>query len=151
MPACKLTPEIETDILNLVAAGNTLVHAARASGVVAETANNWVKWGRQGRAPYADFAAKFDAAEAKSITDSVRAIQSAGKTDWRAAKAHLEYMSKRSSSPQNIGRQLEEILQVIEDVLGKPEAKKVLLAIVERSGGEETAEPGAPLRIVTAR
>ena len=151
MPACKLTPEIEVDILNLVAAGNTLIHAARANGIVAATANNWVKWGRAGKKPYKDFAAKFDAAEAKSITDSVKALQGAGKTDWRAAKAHLEYMHKRTASPQNIGRQLEEILQVIEDVLGKPNAKKVLLAIIERSGGEAPEKPGAAIRLVTSR
>ena len=151
MPACKLTPEVEVDILNLVAAGNTLIHSARASGVIAETARNWEKWGRAGRQPYKDFVMKLDAAEAKSITDSVNAIKSAGQTDWRAAKAHLEYMQKRSYSPQNIGRQLEEILQVIEDVLGKSEAKKVLLAIVERSSGEAPEEPGAAIRLVTSR
>jgi len=150
MPVCKLTPEVEVDILNLVGAGNTLNHAARATGITTETARNWVKWGRAHKKPYADFVMKLDAAEAKAITESVKAIQVAGKTDWRAAKAHLEYIHRRSASPQNIGRQLEEILQVIEDVLGKLEAKKVLRAIVERSGGEETAQPGATLRIVSS-
>ena len=149
MAACKLTPEIEVDILNLVAAGNTLIHSGRAAGITGDTAKNWVKWGRAGKKPYAEFVTKLDAAEAKSVTDSVKAIQVAGKTDWRAAKAHLEYMQKRSSSPQNIGRQVEEILQVIEDVLGKDEAKKVLLAIVERTGPEEAEKPGAPIRLVT--
>lgn len=150
MPACKLTAEVEVDILNLVSAGNTLVHSARAAGIVAETAKNWVKWGKMGRSPYAAFAAKLDVAEAKAITDSVNAIQGAAKTDWRAAKFHLEYIERRHASPQNIARRLEEILQVIEDVLGKPEAKKVLRAIVERFGGEEASDPGAAIRLVTA-
>ena len=150
MPACKLTPEVEVDILNLVAAGNTLIHAGRAAGVTSGTTLNWVKWGRAGKKPYADFVMKLDAAEAKAVTESVKAIQVAGKTDWRAAKAHLEYIHKRSVSPQSIVRQLEEILQVVEDVLGKDEAKKVLRAIVERSGSEEAAQPGATLRIVSS-
>jgi hypothetical protein len=151
MPACKLTPEVECEILNLVGAGNTLTHSARAAGIVAETASNWVKWGKAGREPYAAFAAKLDMAEAKAITDSVDSIRTAGKTDWRAAKCHLEYLAKRRDSPQNISAQLEEILQVVEDVLGKSEAKKVLRAIIERSGGEEVSDPRAAIRLVSTR
>jgi len=150
MAYSKLTPEVEEVILNLVAAGNTLIHAARAAGVTSETARNWTKWGEEGREPYAQFMEKVDVAKAKAITDSVESVRHAARTDWRAAKFHLEYVQSRQNSPANIARQLEEILQVIEDVLGADEAKKVLRAIVERAGSEEASEPGAALRLVTS-
>jgi hypothetical protein len=151
MPACKLTPKIEVDILNHVAAGSKLVDAARDAGVVAETVRNWVKWGEVGKKPYASFVENLRAAEAKPRTGAMAAWHGAMSDDWRAAKAFIEYLDKRADSPANVGRQLEEILQVIEDVLGKPEAKKVLRAIVERSGGETPEEPGAAIRLVISR
>jgi len=151
MPACKLTPEVEVKILSHIAAGNKLVDAAREAGIAAETARNWVKWGNAGKKPYADFASKLKIAEATPRTSAMKHWHDAMGDDWRAAKAFVEYLDKQDSSPANISRQLEDILQVIEDVLGKPEAKKVLRAIVERSSGEAVEEPGAPIRLVTSR
>ena len=150
MPACKLTPDVETDILNLVGAGNTLLHSARAAGVTASTLRNWQKQAEAGRQPYAEFWSKVDIAQARAITGAVDSVKSAAKTDWRAAKFFLEYMERRGSSPANVAKQLEEILQVVEDVLGAAEAKKVLRAIIERSGGPETGESGATLRLISA-
>lgn len=150
MPACKLTPEVEVDILNLVAAGNTLIHAGRAAGTTAATVKRWVELGKKGREPYASFVAKLDVAEAKAVTESVKAVQSAARSDWRAAKFHLEYLARRGASAQNVSAQLEEILQVVEDVLGAAEAKKVLRAIVDRSGEAETGSAGTALRLVSS-
>jgi hypothetical protein len=149
MPACKLTPDVEETILNLVGAGNTLIHAARAAGVVAETAKNWVKWGETGREPYKAFAAKLDVASARSITNSVDAIKIAAQTDWRAAKYHLEYIEKSRAAPQSIAHQLESILQVMVNELGVSEAKRVLRAIIEGSGDEETGDAAATLRLIS--
>lgn len=150
MAKCKLTPEAEVDILNLVGAGNTLSHAAKASGVSAEAAREWVSLGKDGKEPYASFVRRLEVAEAKAITGAVDAVREAAKTEWRAAKFHLEYMEKRRASPATVAKQLEEILQVVEEVLGADEAKKVLRAIIERAGGEETGDARAALRLVTA-
>jgi hypothetical protein len=150
MPACKLTPEAEVEILNLVAAGNTLNDAARASGVVAETARNWVKWGKAGRVPYAEFVEKLGMAKAKAMTSFNAAIQTAAIDDWRAAKFQIERIEKRQAQEhQDAGRYVEAILQIVEEELGKLEAKKVLRAIVERFGSEEVSGSGTPLRLVT--
>ena len=97
MSGCKLTPEAEETILNLVGAGNTLVHAGRAAGVTASTSKNWLKWGKAGREPYAEFVEKLDVAEAMAITESVSSVRTAGRTDWRAAKFHLEYIQRRDA------------------------------------------------------
>ena len=150
MPACKLTPEAEVEILNLVAAGNTLNDAVRAVGVVSETARNWVKWGNAGREPYAEFVAKLGMAKAKAMTSYNAAINVATITDWRAAKFQIERIEKRQvQEHQDAGRYVEAILQIVEQELGKLEAKRVLRAIVERFGGQEVGGPGTPLRLVT--
>lgn len=151
MPACKLTPEVEVSILDLVADGNTLVHAARASDIVAETARNWVKWGEAGKKPYADFVKKLRIAEAKAISSSVSAFKRAGEKDWRAAQKFLEYMEKRRSSEASVARHIEEILQAVEDELGKEAAARVMRVIVDRSSETETSEPGATVRLVASR
>lgn len=151
MPACKLTPEVEVEILNSVSAGNKLVDAAREAGIVAETARNWVRWGEAGKKPYDGFAQRLKVATAKPRVGAMKAWHKAMEGDWRAAKAFVEYLDKQAYSPANISRQLEDILQVVEDELGKNEAKRVLRAIVERCGGEETSQPGAALRLISAR
>ncbi len=148
MPACKLTTEIEVKILNHVGVGSKLVDAAREAGISADTARNWVKWGRTGKKPYADFAAKLDIAEAAPRTSAMKAWHGAMGEDWRAAKAFIEYLDKKDSSPANVGRELEKIMNTIENVLGKDDAKKVLRALIDGSGGETTEEPGAAIRLV---
>jgi plasmid stabilization system protein ParE len=47
-----------------------------------------------------------------------------------------------------VQRQLEEILQIIEEEIGQDQAKRVLRAIVERFGGAASSEHGATLRLV---
>lgn len=148
MPACKLTPEVEVSILNHVGSGSKLVDAARESGIIAETARNWVKWGEAGREPYAAFVHKLRIAQAMPRNKAMESWNAAMRDDWRAAKAFIEYLDKQQNSPANIARQLEEILQVVEDVLGDDEAKKVLRGLVERSGSEEAGKFGAALRLV---
>jgi len=150
MPACQLTAETEVKILNHVAAGSKLVDAARDAGVSGGTVRNWMKWGEGGKKPYADFADKVRVAEAMPRNKAMQAWSDAIHRDWRAAKAFIEYLDKQQHSPANIARQLEEILQVVEDVLGEDEAKKVLRVLIERSSDAETPGVGASLRLVAA-
>lgn len=150
MATCKLTPEVEVKILNHVGAGSNLADAAREAGIGAETARNWVKWGAAGKKPYAEFAAKLSVAEAAPRTSAMKAWHNAMGDDWRAAKAFIEYLDKKDSSPANIGRQIEDILQVVEDVLGKDAAKKVLRALIDGSGEEAADGARAAIRLVTA-
>lgn len=147
----KLTAEVEVHILESIAKGNKLVDAAREAGIVAETARNWVKWGDAGKKPYDGFAQRLKVAMAKPRVNAMKAWHRAMVDDWRAAKAFVEYLDKQAASPANIARQLENILQVVEDELGKKEADRVMRVIVERFGGEETSQPGASLRLISAR
>lgn len=148
MPACKLTPEVEVKILNHVAAGSRLVDAARDAGVTAGTARNWVALGKEGKSPYAAFVEKLRIAEAQPRNRAMQAWLSAVDEDWRAAKAFVERSDKEVFAQNQVEREHEELLSVIEEVLGKDALRKVLRAYVERSGGETPGAAGASLRLV---
>lgn len=151
MPACQLTAETEVKILNHVGSGSKLVDAARDAGVAAGTVRLWIKHGEAGKKPYAEFVTKLRIAEAMPRNAAMRAWNDAIHRDWRAAKAFIEYLDKQQHSPANVARQLEDILQVVEDVLGEDESKKVLRALVERDSREETVRVGPAVRLVASQ
>ena len=152
MPACQLTAETEVKILNHVAQGAQLIDAAREAGVGAGTVRRWMKLGREGTAPYAEFAEKVRYSEAMPRVRAEVAIDEAilGGT-VNAAFKRLERLDKQAHAESNVDRQHEELLQVIEDVLGEEALKKVLRAYVERSGSEETGGARASIRLVASQ
>lgn len=150
MGACQLNGAVELQILQNVSSGNKLADAAREAGVAGQTVRNWVKWGEAGKEPYAAFVKNLRVAEVKPRNKAMKAWQKQMGEDWRAAKAFVEYLDKQQTSPESIARQVDEILGVVEDVLGQDAAKKVLRELVERSGGAEAGEPGGTLRLVTS-
>jgi Zn-dependent M32 family carboxypeptidase len=152
MPAPKLTPKIEVTILNDVAAGSTLIEAARHAGVIADTARRWVRLGNKGQQPYKAFVEKLDKAEATPRVKAHRAWQEAiDGGDWKAAERYLGYLDKRQASPANIERHLEDIFQVIEETLGMDEAKRVFSAIVKRDSSPAASGAETALRLVATR
>lgn len=152
MPACQLTAQTEVKILNHVAQGVRLIDAAREVGVAAATIRRWMKLGREGTKPYAEFAEKVYISEAMPRVRAEQAIDEAIQGgNVNAAFKRLHRLDDQSHAEANVDRQHEELLQVIEDVLGEEALKKVLRAYVERSGSEETRESGAALRLVAAR
>ena len=149
MPGCKLTPHLEVEILNLVSDGCRVTTAAQKAGITSSTMRRWMKEGEAGKQPYADFLVKVEQAQASAIADSLQAIKNAGARDWRAAARHLEIVERQQQREMmSVQRQLEEILQIIEEEIGQDQAKRVLRAIVERFGGAASSEHGATLRLV---
>jgi len=150
MPIRKLTAEVEVKILNHVAAGSKLIDAARDAGVTAGTARNWVKWGEEGKAPYAAFADRLRAAEAAPRNKAMQAWIAAVDNDWRAAVKFIEHSDKELHAQSSVDRQHEELLWVIEKELGEEALKKVLRAYVERTSSAETGGARTSLRLVAA-
>ena len=151
MPACKLTPKIETAVLNNVAAGAPLYQAAREAGVTAQTVRRWVELGNKGEKPYQRFVESLDKAEASPRVKALRCWnQAIDDGDWKAAERKLRYMDERQDAPANLERHLEMIFDAMVEQLGADQAKKVFSAIVERDSLAAAGGTGATLRLLSA-
>jgi hypothetical protein len=85
----KLTSELQTAIVERVAAGNYLAVAARASGVHRDTLYGWLERGRAGEEPFAAFSDALKRAEAEAECAAVAYVRS-GEQGWQASAWYLE-------------------------------------------------------------
>lgn len=81
----KLTPEVGEKIIELLKRGNFRETACAAAGVHPKTLREWMRRGRDGEEPYAEFSERMDAAESAGEARHVRVIEEAGEKDWRAS------------------------------------------------------------------
>lgn len=96
----RLTPAIQDAICALVNAGAPLPHAARACGVPWPTVKDWLKKGRAGKQPYADFVAAWQQAKARWVAGAVMRVTKASDKNWKAAAWLLERRVKAFRPPQ---------------------------------------------------
>ncbi len=73
-----LTPETQAKIVAALEAGNYRQTACTAAGIHRHTLQNWEKWGKEGREPYAAFLDALQVAEAKAEMALLACIMSAG-------------------------------------------------------------------------
>lgn len=83
-------PKLDQDtagiIVEAIAAGNFYKTAAALAGVCYETFNNWMRWGEEGKEPYAGLFQAVLHAEGKAESRHLRNITQAGDFgDWRAS------------------------------------------------------------------
>lgn len=89
-PLSRFNEETAGAILQALADGCYLETAAAAAGLRKETLHDWLRWGNEGRQPYADFLAQATQARA---TAEARDVAFIGKSDdWRAHAWRLERM-----------------------------------------------------------
>lgn len=86
----KLTTDLQTMICGYVNAGASIPDACKAAGVSWNTAKDWLKYGREGRKPYADFVEAVERSKAAWKVGSVAVITKHGRKDWRASAWLLE-------------------------------------------------------------
>jgi len=84
------TARLGREICGQVEAGLTVRVAARAAGIARSTLYSWLELGRQGREPYAAFAARLERAKGLCEARAAQQVYAAGAKDWRAAAWMLE-------------------------------------------------------------
>lgn len=85
-----LTPERLQLLVEALETGCPRKQAAILAGVTDTTFYSWMKWGEQGKQPYADCLAKVREAEARGMARNLALIQDAAPRDWKAAAWILE-------------------------------------------------------------
>ena len=93
------TPEKADLLITAMRAGNQTASAARAVGITARTLQLWIKRGRQGRPPYAEFVERVDRARAEGEVRQVSLIANAASDDWRAATYLLDRRLRDEDPP----------------------------------------------------
>lgn len=100
MAKTKLTPEIQTRVVNLLRVGNFVEVAMEAVGISKETFYAWVKRGEEeGDGIYFEFATSVKSARAQAEGRAVAVIAKAAEHHWQAAAWFLE-----RSAPARWGR-----------------------------------------------
>jgi len=90
-PSCKLSPEVENKILEVLREGNFREVAARAAGITGRTLKRWMAAGKdEPEGPFGAFHRAVLEAEKDAEEKAVRTIRAAGEKDWRALAFFLE-------------------------------------------------------------
>jgi len=82
----KLTPEVQKQICDSVALGNSQEAAAGEAGIHEDTLYHWLKLAKTRRAPYAGFSEELHKARSENEANLLKVIHRHTITDWRAAQ-----------------------------------------------------------------
>jgi transposase len=117
-----LTPEVQAQICEAVAAGNTRHDAAAYAGVGRSTFLAWLARGKQkkGGARYRDFRDAVKKAEADAVVRNVAIIQQAADKTWQAAAWWLERKYPQDWSV--VRGELRELLRLARDLKAQHDA-----------------------------
>jgi hypothetical protein len=87
----KLTPEIQSKLVQAISLGTSYEAAATYAGVSRETVRSWLRRGeRETRGIYHEFAEAMKVADGKATVACLATIRSAAQNDWKAAAWLLE-------------------------------------------------------------
>jgi hypothetical protein len=142
--APKFTVAIGDKICTIVRRGNFRDMAVAQVGISRQTMYNWIRWGGEGKEPYAAFLLKLEQAESEAEDVLVVHVRQQAKLDWRAAAWLLERRgSKRwgykASVEFTVDEALEDLLDVAAGVLGGEQAAKLFTALASRGIGRTEA------------
>ena len=88
---CKLTPELQAEIVRALQVGATREHACQYAGISKETFYTWLEKGEAGKAPFTDFLDVVKKAEGRAVVGWLAQIEDAARTgSWQAAAWKLE-------------------------------------------------------------
>ena len=146
----ELDATLETTITNQIRIGNYRKHAAEMAGVTEQQMGLWMRLGQGGegseklspgdRARYESFADNVVMAESAAICTMMMHVSAAAASgDWRAASWFLARKARHEwADPAKAGvrEQFELLLQVVDDVLGKKNAERILKEFISRSDQE---------------
>ena len=141
-----LTRKLHKAIVATVQAGNYRKHAAAAAGVSESAVKRWMALGQREDAkdPYRAFAADILRAENVACCDAVTCLTETAQTDYRAA---LEFLKRKfpsewgDTAKRDARAQIAIVLECVEHVLTKGDARRVFEEIARRNGDGEGASP----------
>lgn len=93
---------IRRRILTFVQAGANYSVAARSAGIDRRRVSDWIKWGKEGREPYATFLSEIEVAEAFAEVRLVGIWSKHAETDYRAARDLLKVRFRERWSDQPV-------------------------------------------------
>lgn len=142
----KLTAELSAEIVASIEAGNYNDTAAQAAGVDRQTLYNWLKWGQDGKEPYAEFFDDVTRARARAEADLVDTLKQGDEkgASFGTAKA-AAFMLERTRPKKFAQRinvkvqdELERLLDIAERVLA-PKDFGILVEALAADGSEGSA------------
>jgi hypothetical protein len=86
----KLTPELQSQICGYVNGGVPIPTACGACGISWNTVQTWLRKGRDGEKPYAEFVAALNQAKNRWEAAAAIRVTKAADKDWKAAAWMLE-------------------------------------------------------------
>ena len=118
----KLTLETQANIIKALKAGNNRKDSSLYAGISEQTFYTWMKRGREGESPYAEFLESVKIAESQAVVRNVAIIQKAAEETWQAAAWWLE--RKRPDEwarrqRMDIGSSNEQPMEVVVRIGGK--------------------------------
>ncbi len=134
MAKSKLTPNRQKTIVRLIEQGNYASVAVAAAGISAVTYYDWLKRGRSGEQPYANFLNAIKKAESKAEAALVAGIKDAGIKQWQAMAWLLE-----RTRPQRYSRQDRQPIPWQTEIAELLKKGLVTVGDIEQSLGDELA------------
>lgn len=139
----KLTRDLESRLLHLVRYGVPLEVACHGAGVEGRTIRIWRRRAAEGDKRFAEVCMKIDKARAEVQANMLVQIRAHGKKDWRALawvleRAFGEHFGFKARMSMTLDAELEKMLNVAEQVLGRSAATKLLEALTAEGGESET-------------
>ena len=142
-----LTEAVQETILREIREGNYVETACLVAGVTYQSYYNWMKWGREGKEPYAQFfesCARARAEEESSLVKVARAGDGKGESygPSKAALTFLERTRPRKFSPRlniSLDKELDKIMGIAEKTLEPDQYAKLVEAICAAAGSSEEA------------
>lgn len=144
-----LTPEVAKAICDTIEAGNYRSVACAAAGISRATLVNWERLGAEGKAPYADFLAELQSAEARfeikivgELRNAVKGIPGESSADLWQSKA---WLLERRFASRWCARVKQQTAENVDALAQKLKAKPDLQAavIAELAGDDESPAAGA--------
>lgn len=129
-------------LLVYLAKGHTREAAARLVGMSDRTIRDWVAKAAAGSEEHQAFVVRLEMAEALGIDEAIEAIRSAF-GEWRAAAWFLAMKDPEhwgDKAKRTAREAIEEILKIVEDVLGRASAERVYKALADRHGSKASRE-----------
>lgn len=136
---CKLTPELQTRIVDLICRGNYIETAAKACGIDPKTFYNWMTAGQLAKSgKFADFAQAIGQAEAEAETLLVGMIEKAASDSPQAAQWLLE-----RKYPARWGRRDRIDVHAIDEKIEQELARIAGQSVLQERQEDKIAEEGA--------
>jgi len=149
----KLTPELQAQLVELLAEGIPISHACDNVGIDPKSYRDWLRWGQngEGKEPFASFSLAITRARSDAVVELLREAKSGdGKGlsngPAKCAQWALERLFPKQFAPR-INVRVEEELETLLDVVARTCGAKdcgcyaaILEALAARDRGEETPE-----------